>query len=69
MARRCRKVIATKGSSIQETRVSKSTPDDETMAGLILGRTGNLRAPTVVANGRMIVGYSDKLYEREFSGI
>jgi len=41
------------------------TPEDETKEEILkaaLGRSGNLRAPSVEVNGILIIGYNDDLY-------
>jgi hypothetical protein len=40
----------------------KDAPDADTLAGLMLGRTGNLRAPTIKQGKTLYVGFSEERY-------
>ncbi len=44
----------------------KDNPDDETLAALLLGPTGNLRAPTIRRGKTLIVGFNDDTYKKLF---
>ena len=39
-------------------------PDRDTLAKLLLGPTGNLRAPTLVVGKTVIVGFNEEVYEK-----
>ena len=41
----------------------KDAPDDDKLAGLLLGPTGNLRAPTIRKGKTLYVGFSEEAYE------
>ena len=41
----------------------KDRPDEETLSGLLLGPTGNLRAPTVRQGKTLYVGFSAEAYK------
>lgn len=53
------KVIALRG----EADLKNDPPDDDTLAALLLGPTGNLKAPTILVGKTMIVGFNRKAYE------
>ena len=38
--------------------------DKEAILKVCLGRTGNLRAPTLKTGARVVVGFNDEMYER-----
>lgn len=41
------------------------TPDEtnkEEILKAAMGRSGNLRAPTVEINGKLLIGYNDEMY-------
>lgn len=40
--------------------------DEEELLGVMLGRTGNLRAPTLRMDGKLLVGFNDELYQDFF---
>ena len=37
-------------------------PDDDTLAGAMLGPTGNLKAPTLRVGGTLLVGFGEAGY-------
>ena len=41
----------------------KDPPDDDTLAGYLLGPTGNLRAPTIKKGKTLYVGFSEEAYQ------
>jgi arsenate reductase-like glutaredoxin family protein len=61
---RTKKIIrATKGKKIVVLNLAKDRPSDEIIAELIVGPSGNLRAPTLQIGDELIVGFSNELYE------
>ena len=60
------KLVVAKGKKITEVNLKKDRPDDETLVGLMLGPTGNLRAPTMKVGKTVLVGFNDDLYEQVF---
>lgn len=42
--------------------LKKEKPDQATLAGLLLGPTGNLRAPTLRTGRTLIVGFDEATY-------
>ena len=44
--------------------MQKDAPDDDTLAGLLLGPTGNLRAPTLRRGQTLYVGFSEAAYQQ-----
>lgn len=47
-----------------EADLKNDPPDDDTLAGLILGPTGNLKAPTILVGKTIIVGFVAEAYEK-----
>ena len=43
--------------------LSDERPCDEDLLGLMLGRSGNLRAPAMRVGGRLLIGYNQDLLE------
>ena len=43
--------------------LARDRPSDEDLLGLLLGRSGKLRAPAVRIGRRLIVGYNAELLE------
>jgi hypothetical protein len=42
-------------------------PDDQTLISLMLGPTGNLRAPTMKVGKTVVVGFSEELFSEVFA--
>jgi arsenate reductase-like glutaredoxin family protein len=56
------KVIAVRGKSVVTFDMKKDPPDDETLMAHIIGRTGNLRAPTLRVGKTLLVGFNEETY-------
>lgn len=67
LARGSGRVCAMKGRKIVRLDLEKDQPDDETLRGLVVGPSGNLRAPTLRVGRTLIVGFSEQLYGEELS--
>ena len=52
------------GRKLYEFDLTTERPDDETILNLIIGRSGNLRAPTLRIGTTLVVGFNAELYER-----
>lgn len=57
-----------KGKKVTEVDLRKDRPEDDVLTGLMLGPTGNLRAPTLVVGKKVVVGYNEDLYNDVFGG-
>ena len=60
------RLIAAKGKKVVEVNLKKDRPSDEEILKLMLGPTGNLRAPTLVSGKKVIVGFNDEMYAHNF---
>ncbi len=60
------KLVVAKGKKTTEVDLKKNRPDDETLAGLMLGPTGNLRAPTIKIGKTVLVGFNEDSYAEQF---
>jgi len=67
LARSAEAVWVTKGKKLIKFDPA-SEADDDTIAGLILGRSGTLRAPAFRAGRVFMVGYAEEAYDALFSG-
>jgi len=47
-------------------KLKTDKPDKATLAKLLLGPTGNLRAPTLRKGKTLVVGFDQKTYEEVF---
>jgi arsenate reductase-like glutaredoxin family protein len=57
-------LFAAKGKKIVHFNLKKDKPDTETLEKMILGPTGNLRAPTLRMGKTLIVGFNEEMYEQ-----
>jgi hypothetical protein len=48
---------------VEHVDLKKAKPDRATLLGLLLGPTGNLRAPTLRRGRTLIVGYDEATYK------
>lgn len=62
MARQAQRLIAAKGKKVTAVDVSAKTPSDDELAALMLGPTGNMRAPTMRLGKTLLVGYHDQVF-------
>ena len=53
-----RDLYVAKGRNVLHFDLSKARPADEVLLTLMLGRSGKLRAPTLRAGKKLIVGYN-----------
>ena len=52
-----------KGSKVLHFALSHDRPTDAALLGLLLGRSGKLRAPTIKTGATLLVGYNFDLLE------
>lgn len=59
-------LIVAKGKKVVHVDLKKDRPDDESLIKMMLGPSGNLRAPTMKVGKRMLIGFNGELYEEVF---
>jgi len=57
-------LYAAKGKSVIHVDLKAGKPDLHELSGLLLGPTGNLRAPTLRKGRTLLVGFDEKTYRR-----
>ncbi|HMO23574.1 MAG TPA: ArsC family (seleno)protein [Candidatus Melainabacteria bacterium] len=59
-------LYVSKGKKVIHLNLSDNSqkPDDDELVNLMLGPTGNLRAPTLKVGKTMIVGFNDEAYQQ-----
>ena len=57
-------LIAAKGKKVEEFDTREKISKDSVAA--MLGATGNMRAPTIVAGKKLIVGFNEEVFEKAF---
>lgn len=63
LAREVTDLHVTKGKKVTHLKL-KDAPDDEALAALLLGPTGNLRAPTLRKGKTLVVGFDEEVYRK-----
>jgi arsenate reductase-like glutaredoxin family protein len=63
MARQAQQIYATKGKKVIHVNMKKDAPDDETLTKLLIGPSGNLRAPTLRLGKTLLVGFDEATYD------
>lgn len=63
IAQAASRVIAAKGKRVTRYDMKADAPAKKELLSHMLGPTGNLRAPTIVAGKTVVVGFSDEVYE------
>ena len=62
LARTVSRLVVAKGKKIVDVDLKKSPQSDDEIAALLLGPTGNLRAPTIRKGKTLYVGFSEEAY-------
>lgn len=62
LARQAAEIVAAKGTKVVRLDLKKDKPTDEAIAALIIGPSGNLRAPAIRIGKTLIVGFDPEMY-------
>jgi arsenate reductase-like glutaredoxin family protein len=65
MARQARRLIAAKGKKVTRVDLGSEQPSGDDLAKLMLGPTGNMRAPTTRVGDTILVGYNEDVFNAE----
>lgn len=68
LAKQVDEIYATKGRQVIHVNLKKDKPDEDTLTNLLIGRTGNLRAPVIRKGRTLIVGFDEATYKRLVGG-
>jgi arsenate reductase-like glutaredoxin family protein len=60
------KILVAKGKQTVVLDLKRDPIDDDELASLVLGRSGNLRAPAARSGKTWVVGYGDATWEQHF---
>ena len=55
-----------KGKRVSHVDLRKDKPGNDALLSLLLGPTGNLRAPTLRVGRTLLVGFDEATYEKMF---
>ena len=64
MTKQVDEIYATKGKQVVHVDLRASKPSRAELAALLLGPTGNLRAPTLRKGRTLIVGFEEGTYKK-----
>jgi len=56
------RLVVAKGKKFTEIDLMKDRPEDAALVKLMLGPTGNLRAPTMKIGKSVLVGFNEEAY-------
>ena len=60
------RLVVAKGKKLTELDLNLESPTDDVVAKLMLGPTGNLRAPTLRVGRTLVVGYNEQVMTETF---
>jgi arsenate reductase-like glutaredoxin family protein len=60
-------IHAAKGKNVVVVDLRKGMPSDEDLKAVLLGPTGNLRAPVLKIGKKLVVGFQDEMYSKILS--
>ena len=58
------RVVAARGKKVVEVDLRKQGLEMDQLESVVIGPTGNLRAPAIRKGRTLLVGYNEELYER-----
>ena len=59
-------LYAAKGKKVVHVNLKKDSPTEAELMKLVLGPTGNSRAPTIRKGKTLMVGFNEETYEKLF---
>ena len=66
MAAEADEIYSAKGKNVRYVNLKKDKPDEATLISLLIGPSGNLRAPTLRKGKTLIVGFDPETYAKVF---
>lgn len=66
LAKQVDRIVAAKGSKVVSLDLKKDKPDAEALLAVLLGPTGNLRAPTFRVGRTLVIGFHEETYRSVF---
>jgi arsenate reductase-like glutaredoxin family protein len=64
LARKVDTVVATKGKKLVTISLQDDRPSDDELLAVLIGPSGNLRAPAAVVGRTLVVGFNETEYRR-----
>ena len=66
LAKTVKEIYSCKGSKIVHFDLSVDKPSDDELLGALLGPSGNLRAPSIKVDNRLLVGFNEDVFKKTF---
>ena len=66
LLKKARSLSVAKGKKVVEVDLKENDLTEDELLKLVLGPTGNLRAPTLKVGNRIVVGFNQEMYESVF---
>jgi arsenate reductase-like glutaredoxin family protein len=63
LAKGASRIIVMRGKKITDFDMKKDPPAKEDLLAVMLGTTGNMRAPTIVRGKTLLVGFNQEIYD------
>lgn len=63
LARRANRVVAARGKKVVMIDMRKDEPNDAALLAVLIGPSGNLRAPTAMVGKTLVVGFNPEAYQ------
>lgn len=63
LLKKSKKLLAAKGKKVVDVDLSETELGEDDLLKLVLGPTGNLRAPTLLIGKTMVVGFNEDMYD------
>ena len=57
-------LYAAKGAKVVHFDMKKDKPTDDQLLAVMLGPTGNLRAPAIVSGRKLLIGFNEDTYSK-----
>jgi arsenate reductase-like glutaredoxin family protein len=58
------RLIVAKGKGFVDIDLKNDPPNDDVLKKMLMGPTGNLRAPSIRIGKKMLVGFNDEMYRK-----
>ena len=66
LTRHAQRLVAAKGKKVTTLDLTQEQPSEAVLAALLLGPTGNMRAPTLRVGQTLLIGYNEQAFAEVF---
>jgi arsenate reductase-like glutaredoxin family protein len=63
LAKSAKRLVAMRGKKVVDFDMKRDSPTDEELLAVLMGPTGNLRAPTALVGDTLMVGFNEETYK------